>query len=76
MMAGMPERHTHDYVRHGITALFAALDVASGEQLPWRSAAFLTDAGHDVVHTRDLRGSNPFGRTAENLALTSTNRQG
>src|SRR3954451_15138470 len=31
MMPGMPERRTHDYIRHGITTLFAALDVASGE---------------------------------------------
>ncbi|MEU7817629.1 IS630 family transposase [Pseudonocardia sp. NPDC049154] len=31
MMPGMPERRTHDYVRHGITTLFAALDVAAGE---------------------------------------------
>ncbi len=30
MMPGMPERRTHDYVRNGITSLFAALDVASG----------------------------------------------
>jgi transposase len=30
MMPGMPERRTHDYVRHGITTLFAALDVATG----------------------------------------------
>jgi hypothetical protein len=27
----MPERRSHDYVRHGITTLFAALDVATGE---------------------------------------------
>ena len=27
---GMPERRTHDYVRHGTTTLFAALDVATG----------------------------------------------
>ena len=26
---GMPERRTHDYVRHGTTTLFAALDVAT-----------------------------------------------
>src|SRR3954471_21152833 len=26
MMPGMPERRTHDYLRHGITTLFAALD--------------------------------------------------
>jgi transposase len=30
MMPGMPERRTHDYVRAGVTTLFAALDVASG----------------------------------------------
>ncbi|MEO3830422.1 IS630 family transposase, partial [Actinomadura sp. B10D3] len=30
MMPGMPERRTHDYLRNGITTLFAALDVASG----------------------------------------------
>jgi len=28
---GLPERRTHDYVRHGTTNLFAALDVASGK---------------------------------------------
>jgi hypothetical protein len=31
MMPGMPERRTHDYVRHGITTLLAALDVATGK---------------------------------------------
>jgi transposase len=31
MRLGQPERRTHDYVRHGTTSLFAALDVASGE---------------------------------------------
>jgi transposase len=31
MMPGMPERRTHDYLRNGITTLFAALDVATGE---------------------------------------------
>ncbi len=28
---GLPERRTHDYLRHGTTTLFAALDVATGE---------------------------------------------
>jgi len=28
---GMAERNTHDYVRHGTTSLFAALNVATGE---------------------------------------------
>jgi transposase len=27
---GLPERRTHDYLRHGTTSLFAALDVATG----------------------------------------------
>lgn len=31
MMPGTPERRTHDYVRHGTTSLFAALDVATGK---------------------------------------------
>lgn len=31
MMPGMPQRRTHDYVRYGVTTLFAALDVASGQ---------------------------------------------
>jgi hypothetical protein len=30
MRPGFPERHTHDYVRHGTTALFAALEAATG----------------------------------------------
>ncbi len=28
---GRPERHTHDYARHGTTSLFAALNVATGQ---------------------------------------------
>ena len=34
---GRPERHTHDYLRHGTTTLFAALEVATGQ---------VTDACH------------------------------
>jgi transposase len=30
---GIPERQTHDYVRHGTTTLFAALDIANGQVL-------------------------------------------
>ncbi|MBR7828743.1 IS630 family transposase [Actinospica sp. MGRD01-02] len=30
MMPGMPERRTHDYVRHGTTSLFAAFNIADG----------------------------------------------
>jgi transposase len=31
MMPGMPERRTHDYLRGGVTTLFAALNIATGE---------------------------------------------
>ena len=30
MMPGMPERRTHDYLRHGVTSLFAAFTIADG----------------------------------------------
>ncbi|MGW0633333.1 IS630 family transposase [Streptomyces sp. NPDC002758] len=30
MMPGMPERRTHDYLRHGITSLFAAFNISDG----------------------------------------------
>ena len=30
MMPGMPEKRTHDYLRHGTTSLFAAFDVSDG----------------------------------------------
>ena len=33
MRPGQPERRTHDYLRHGTTTLFAALDVATGTVL-------------------------------------------
>ncbi len=38
MRAGLPEKATHDYVRHGTTTLFAALEVATGR---------VTDACYD-----------------------------
>jgi transposase len=31
LLPGVPERHTHDYVRNGTTNLYSALDVASGQ---------------------------------------------
>jgi transposase len=31
MRPGIPERQTHDYARHGVTCLFAALDAATGQ---------------------------------------------
>jgi transposase/transposase-like protein len=31
MMPGMPERRTHDYIRNGLTTLFAAFDTSTGQ---------------------------------------------
>jgi transposase len=31
MRSGIPERQTHDYARHGVTCLFAALNTATGQ---------------------------------------------
>ncbi len=31
MRPGIPERQTHDYIRHGTTTLFAALEIATGK---------------------------------------------
>jgi hypothetical protein len=31
MVPGTPQRRTHDYARHGVTSLFAAFDIATGE---------------------------------------------
>jgi transposase len=33
LMPGVPARRSHDYIRHGTTNLYAALDVASGQVL-------------------------------------------
>jgi hypothetical protein len=30
MRLGLPEKQTHDYIRHGTTTLFAALEIATG----------------------------------------------
>ena len=50
MRPGQVERRTHDYMRHGTTSLFAALEVATGNVLTkcyndsalWNSATFWT----------------------------------
>ncbi len=49
MMPGMPERRTHDYYRHGITSLFAALQSLTAPSYPNSTA----------VHQRTSRSSEP-----------------
>ena len=46
---GMPERRTHDYVRHGTTTLFAALDVG----LWWGDGAAISMAFALITPTAD-----------------------
>ena len=46
---GLPEKATHDYVRHGTTTLFAALEVATGK---------VTDACYPRHRTRSSCGSS------------------
>ena len=56
MMPGMPEKRTHDYVRHSATSLFAAFNVADGtviSSLHWRHRSveftkFLTKTDTEV----------------------------
>jgi predicted nuclease of predicted toxin-antitoxin system len=42
-------------------------------QLPWRLAMFLADAGHDVVHTRELSEGN---RTTDGAIADIADRDG
>jgi transposase len=48
MLPGIPERQTHDYARHGVTTLFAALNTATGQ---------VTDACYPGTGTRSSCGS-------------------
>ena len=62
MMPGMPEKRTHDYVRHGTTSLFAAMNVTDGTVISsiHRShravefKKFLTKIDHEVPPDLDI----------------------
>ncbi len=62
MQPGRIERQTHDYIRHGVTSLFAALNVATGEVIGechqrHRSkefVAFLARIDHEVPANLDV----------------------
>jgi transposase len=61
MRPGLPERATHDYVRHGTTTLFAALEVATGK---------VTDACYPRHrHEEFLRFLKHLARTYPRLTL-------
>jgi hypothetical protein len=42
MPTGHTEQRTHDYVRHGTTTLFAALEIATGRSLEYASHGIAT----------------------------------
>jgi transposase len=50
MIPGTPERRSHDYIRHGTTGLFAALNTATGKVIGKLSAQ------HRAVDFRDFPG--------------------
>ena len=62
MMPGMPERRSHDYARNGVTTLFAALNITTGEvigSLHRRHRAvefkkFLTKLDHQIPPGLDV----------------------
>jgi hypothetical protein len=59
---GLPESRTHDYIRHGTTTLFAALEVATGK---------VTDACFDRHrHTEFLKFLKQVARTYPRLSCT------
>lgn len=60
IMPGVPEKATHDYIRHGTTTLFAALEVATG-RVEQASADPARRRG-DQVTARTFRSSSISSR--------------
>jgi hypothetical protein len=58
---GIPEKQTHDYVRHGTTTLFAALEVATGK------VTDAADRGWDTEVARHARVIASIQRHLERL---------
>ena len=77
MQPGIPEKRSHDYIRHGTTALFAALEAATGKvtgacypPAPARGIPGVPQAGREDLSAgaaahrlRQLRHPYPPGRT-------------
>jgi hypothetical protein len=67
MQPGLVERRSHDYVRHGTTTLFAALEIATGKVTATvkprhrhqEFLAFLKQVERGYRHVLDQEG-NPF----------------
>ena len=54
MRPGQVERHTHDYIRHGTTDLFAALDVATGTVIAREFRNLLDGIDRNVPRDRNI----------------------
>ena len=68
MRPGVPERQTHDYNRHGVTSLFAALDVATGKIV---GACHRRHRHQEFLRLRRDRRRSPQ-RTVGSSSLSST----
>ena len=60
MRPGLPEKQTHDYVRHGTTTLFAALEIATGQvdQACYRGTATRSSCASSSRSPRPTRGGS------------------
>lgn len=60
MRPGQPERHTHDYVRHGTRDLFAALDVKAGTVIGEVHGSHRSEEFRHFLDTVDARTPPEF----------------
>jgi hypothetical protein len=63
MLPGAPERRSFDYVRHGTTDLFAALDIATGKVIGKLSAQHQAVDFHDSSMRSTARSSRAWRST-------------
>ena len=61
MRPGIPARQTHDYIRHGTTSLFAALNVATGQGHRAMSSAPSASRVSQVSPARSMPSCRPTG---------------
>ncbi len=66
MQPGLVERRSHDYVRHGTTTLFAALEIATGKSPPRSSRGAATRSSWP--------SSNRSSVATETSSMTKGNR--
>ena len=73
MMPGVPERRSHDYVRHGTIDLFAALNTATGKvSCPPSTGRGLPPADRPADRARCHRLRQPVRHTPPDVALPAS----